>query len=144
MITNQGLNYLINSAMPFGVTGQDRITGWFLIPFANNRTPQATDTMAGVVTAYGEITQYGEANRPELVLSGASTAQTINNFTSPTEYAFNNTGDLKLRGFMVGSTHTKSNTTGTLLSASLLQTARDIFNGDEYAVKWSLSMSNPA
>lgn len=141
MVVNEGLNYILNSAMPFNATAVARETNWYLVPYTNSRTVQLADTMANLA-AYGEITQYDEASRREIVLGGPSSAQIVDNHAASAEFTFN--AGLTLRGFMVTTGEAKGATTGILLSAQNIAPERTIVNGDQYAIRWSLALANAA
>lgn len=139
MLVNEGLNYILNSSMPFNATAVARETNWYLVPYTNSRTVQLTDTMANLA-AYGEITQYDEVSRREVVLGGPSTAQVVNNHAAAAEFTFN--AGLTLRGFIVTNGEAKGAGTGMMLAAQNIDPVRTIYAGDQYAIRWSLALKN--
>jgi len=139
LVVDEGLEYIINSAMPSTETGVTRETDWYIFLFSNAYTPQATDTMASL-SSYGEITAYDEAARVEWVLNGAASSKTVSNSSAPS--TFNINSSVTCNGAGITTVSTKSSTSGTLLAAANYSPARSLVNGDDLLVQYDITMSS--
>lgn len=138
MITNEGLNNILNSWAPIAETAVARNTDIYLVPCSAAYTPQATDTMADLAS-YVEITTYNEATRPEWVANGASSASSLTNSVAPASITLNS--GASINNVLVTTISTKSATTGLLIAAAPL--ARPgLLSGDVLTFEWTLGIAD--
>ena len=111
---------------------------WYLGLFATNYTPLDADTLATLLTAAPEFTGYSESQRVEWEPYALGSGSTLTNTQGDPEDAqlavFNITSSATLYGSFLCSQPTKSNTTGTLLSAVKFSTAQAVVSGNRIRV----------
>ena len=117
LITNQGLNQIINTMLPPGGAFA-QITQWYIAPFSGNVTPDATWTAANFVATATEFTAYASPTRPALTIAAATTTQTNGNGAAPADITFSAGGPFNVYGAVILSVATKSSSTGTMLAAA--------------------------
>lgn len=139
LITNEGQNYMLNSA----VHGGSQISDWYIAPFTDDYTPLAANTYA--TPGFTEVTtQIDEATR-QAWDEGESTAQSVTNAVAATITA--NT-DVTIYGFGIvggGSAATTKGDAaggGTLLSSGRLTTAKTLASGETLDLTYTLQTSN--
>lgn len=136
--TNEGLNYLLNSA--FG--GGAPITQFFLAPFSGNVTPNAGWTAASFPGSATEFTAYAGTTRPQWVEANAD-SQVIGNTASQAVFTFNAGGPYNLYGMALLSASAKGATTGILVAAMRFAAPRlNQLAGDRLAVEYTLSAAD--
>jgi len=139
LITNEGLDYILNSACH----GDTQISSWYFAPFTAAHTPAATDTYAS--PGYTEATsEYSESNRQEWA-EGASSSQSITNSSAATITAATSV-TIYGAGIVGGGTaaSTKGNTDGggTLLASGQFSSSKSLANGETLDMTYTLSASS--
>lgn len=109
--TNEGLNYVLNSAFDAGTV----ITTWYVGLIKTLTTLAAADTMASHA-GWTESTDYTEAVRQTWTTDPA-TAQFLCN-DDPMQFTMN--AEVTIDGFFLVSVNTKGGTTGTLWATAQL------------------------
>ena len=139
LITNEGLDYLLNA----GVHGGTAISAWYFAPFTDNHTPAAGDTYAS--PGYTEATtQYSESTRQEWA-EGASSSQSITNASAATITA---SGAVTIYGAGIvggGSAATTKGDTaggGTLLASGLFSSSKTLASSETLDLTYTLSASS--
>ena len=139
LITDEGINYLLNAAGH----GSTTISDWYFAPFEDNYTPLATNTYA--VPGYTEsTTKISETLRQEWA-EGASTAKSLTNAVAATITA---ASAVTIYGFgIVGggsAATTKGNTAGggTLLSSGALPTEKVLATDETLDLTYILNASS--
>lgn len=138
IVTNEGLNYILDSALSSGAV----ISSWYIGVFKNNYTPVATDvasTFAGSGVASEVITQLTNTTRPIWNDAGAVT-QTITNSASPAVFTFD--GTASVYGAFLASSSVLGGLTGTLAAASKFSAVRNMIATDILNVTYTLSASS--
>ena len=138
IIVNQGLNYILDSALSNGTV----IPTWYIGLFKNNYTPLSTETMAlfpGAGVGNESTTEYSESTRPLWNDTGAS-SQSISNSTNPAVFTF--TAGVTIYGAFLASSSTKGATTGTLLSASKFGTSKTMASSDQLNIGYTITASS--
>ena len=135
LITNEGLDYLLNA----GVHGGTAISAWYFAPFENDYTPLATDTYAA--PGYTETSSYSETTRQEWD-EGASSGQSITNAVAATITA-SAAVTIYGAGIVGGGTapDTKGDTAGggTELSAGKFTTAKTLATDETLDLTYTLN-----
>lgn len=130
MITNEGLNYLLD----VGLHDASKIATWYigLIGSTSFLALAAADTMSAH-TGWAESSAYSESVRQTLVEAAASGQEmTSSNAT------FTANGTVTIKGFFIASDNTKGGATGTLLATKLFQGGdRSYVSGDKIVVNIS-------
>jgi hypothetical protein len=140
IVVNQGLNYILDSALSAGSV----ITSWYIGLFKNNYTPLTTDvasTFTGVGVANESTSDYSEATRPVWSEAGAS-SQSITNTASPANFTFTAGSPVTIYGAFLSSSSTKGGTTGTLLAASKFSSSKTLSASDILVVSYTISASS--
>lgn len=135
LVVNEGLNSLLNIMF----NGATQITTWYLGVFEGNYTPVATVTAATITSASTESTAYTSGTRPEYVEAAAS-SQSITNSASRASFVFN--ASKTIYGAFLGSSSTKSSTTGTLFSVARFGSAKAVESGDELLLTYTFTASS--
>lgn len=136
LVTNEGLNYALNSA--FGQASA--LTNWYLGLFEGNYTPTSGATAATIASLSTETTVYASSTRPAWTLPGATTTQQLTNGASRASFVF--TGAKTLYGAFVGSSNVKGGTAGTLFSATRFGTPKAVDINDELLITYTLTASD--
>lgn len=112
MITNQGLDYVLDVAVHNGT----KVGTWYVgLIRDDNYTDLAPGDTLSSHAGWEEATEYSETARQEWIEGSASGQST----TNATEVTFTINATQTFKGFFVASSSTKSGTTGTLLATSL-------------------------
>lgn len=136
LVTNVGMEYILNAAVAGSDSAQAAITSWFigLIDDDGSVTLANADTMASHA-GWAEATGYAAATRPGWTVEAAVSREVSNSVT--VDFSINAAFDL--HGVFITSNSTKSGTTGTLLSETALAAPRTVGSGDTLQVTYSLS-----
>ena len=140
IVVNQGLNYILDSALSAGSV----ITSWYIGLFKNNYTPLATDvasTFTGVGVANESTADYSEATRPLWSEAGPA-SQSITNSATPASFTCVAGSPVTIYGAFLTSSSTKGSTTGTLLAASKFASAKTLSASDVLVVSYTISASS--
>lgn len=138
LITNEGINYLLNA----GLHGGTAISSWYIAPWSTNTTTTVSNTYA--TPGNTETTAYSEANRQEWA-EGTASSQSITNATAATITA---SGAVTVYGFGIvgGGTGaaTKGDTAGggTLLSSGLFASGKTLAVNETLDLTYTLSGAN--
>lgn len=119
LMPNEGIQHVIKLLFQ-----NDTAQNWFIGAYTGTYTPVAADTMATFPTSAAETADYSSATRPAFtpVLSGDGLS--VTNTGSEAEFTF--TANTRVTGLFVCSNSAKSSTSGILLSAALLPTAKQM------------------
>lgn len=131
LVTNQGLDYLLST----GITAGAQTSSWFLAPFKGNYQPVATDTGASISANSTESTEYTSTTR--IAYQGVEANQQVTNANAPGTFTFN--ASVTVYGAFIVSASGKQSTSGTLLAASLFSTSKNLSNGDQLLLTYSIS-----
>lgn len=119
LMPNEGIQHVIKRLFQSDTEQQ-----WFIGAYTNAYTPVAADTMATFVTNSGETDAYTQANRPAFTASLSADGLSVTNTGAEAEFTFN--ANTRVTGLFVCSNSTKKSTSGILLSAALLTTAKQM------------------
>ena len=119
LMPNEGIQHVIKR-----IFQSDTEQQWFIGCYTNSYTPVAADTMATFVTNAGETDQYSQATRPAFTATLSADGLSVTNTGAEAEFTF--TANTRVTGLFVGSNSTKLSTSGILLSAALLTTAKQM------------------
>ncbi len=141
LLTTEGMTYLLDSAL----SGASPITAWYIALYAGAVTPTISLTAATFAATTTEITSgtegYTQSNRVAWSEGGAS-ASAINNNASPATFTIATATTLSVNGIGILSAAAKGATTGKLLSASRFGSTKTFDDGDEFGVKYGLTLAN--
>jgi len=139
-VTTQGLNHILDVVI--GTT--TAVNTWYLAPFAGNVTPNVSWTASSFDSNATEFTNYTEATRQTLVPSAAASG-VIGNLSSRAEITIGSGAQDTIYGAGLLSASGKEATTGTLLAAARLATARTgLLEDDVIALGYTLTILNPS
>lgn len=138
VVVNEGLNYLLNTALD-GLAAQ---TAWYIGLFTGNYVPLATDTAATIPTSATETAAYTSATRPVWTPpNGGATAQEIDNSASKATFTMN--AAAAVYGAFLISSNTINNTTvataGVLFAASQFSSPRSVVANDQLLITYAVS-----
>lgn len=138
IVVNQGLNYLLNTALDAAAAQ----TAWYIGLFTGNYVPLATDTAATIPTSATETAAYTATTRPVWTPpSAGSTAQEIDNSASKATFTMN--ASAAIYGAFLISSNTINNTTastaGVLFAASQFSAARSVVANDQLLITYAVS-----
>lgn len=119
LIPTEGIKYILNRIF-VSETGQT----WYIGAYTNSYTPVATDTMASFVASSNETSDYSQATRPTFTPIIGSDNVSVTNTGSEAEFTF--TVATRVTGLFISSNSAKQSTSGILLSAALLTTAKQM------------------
>lgn len=119
LMPNEGIQHVIKLLFQ-----NDTAQSWFIGCYTNSYTPVAADTMATFVTNAGETDQYSQAARPTFTGTVSADGLSVTNTGAEAEFTF--TANTRVTGLFVCSNSTKLSTSGILLSAALLTTAKQM------------------
>lgn len=141
-ITNEGLNHILNAALP-PEGGYPAITQWYVAPFSGNYTPDAVLTAATFPAAATEFTGYTAATRPLLDINSAATAQTTGNAGNEASITLAEGGPYNLYGAALLSASAKGATTGKCLAAVRFDNPRlNLSAGDRLGLEYVLTATD--
>lgn len=111
---------------------------WYLGLFSTNYTPIDSNTLTTLLAATTEFTGYSESQRVEWKPYALGSGSTLTNTQGDPEDVqlaiFNITSPATIYGSFTSSQPTKSNTTGTLLSAVKFSTSQAVVSGNRIRV----------
>ena len=138
LVTTEGLNHILDAILH----GSTQYTTWYLAPWTDNVTEQATWTAATFAGAAGELTtQYSQSTRVTFNESAATAGVTSNN-ASPATFT-SAVDNVVIRGLWLLSHSTKGSTSGVLLSAIKYATARTLVTtGDSIGLTYQVTLSD--
>lgn len=135
LITNAGLNYLLDVALSAG----SAITAWVIGLTDGTPTVAAGDTMSSHA-GWTEVTDYSQANRVAWTDAGVS-GQSVTNSASPAAFSINAT--VTVGGAFLTSVNTKGGSTGTLFAVGAFTSGdRAFINGDTLNVTATYSAAD--
>lgn len=138
LVTTQGLNHILDVVL--GSTSA--ISTWYLAPFAGNATPAAGWTAANFDSNSTEFTNYTEAVR-QTFSPGSASGGVIGNLSSRAEITIGTPGQDTIYGVGLLSASGKEATTGVLLSAARLASARTgLLEDDVIAIGYTLTLTD--
>ena len=135
LVTNQGLNYLLNT----GVAAAGQLTNWYVGLFSGNYTPQATDTGTNIAANATEWTNYAEGTR-QAYTAPVTTTQSLTNSAAAATFTQSSSGTIY--GAFVVSSSTKGGTTGTLLAAAQFGSPKTVSASDLLVMTYTLGATS--
>lgn len=119
-------------------------TSWYVAPFVNNTSPQASLTAATFTGTMGEFTTYSEATRVAWTIPSDPVSGAYSNSSSPSVFNIGavDSGGQDIYGAAILSASAKSATSGDLLCCVLFSGARKLYQGDKLSVDYTLSGSS--
>jgi hypothetical protein len=135
IVVNQGLNALLNISLG----SQAAITAWYLALFSGNYTPVASDTASSISANSSETTVYTLGTRPPFNPATATT-QSITNAASQATFTFNATATIY--GAFLASSSVINGTSGYLMSAAQFGTSKNVSNGDQLLLTYTLNAAS--
>lgn len=134
IVVNQGLNYVLNTALD-ALASQ---ASWYIGIFSGNYVPVATDTAASIATNATESRAYTSTTRPIWTPpAGGSTAQEIDNSASKAAFSMNATATIY--GAFLVSSNVISGTAGVLFAASQFSAPRSVVTNDQLLITYAVS-----
>ena len=127
LVVNQGLNYLLSSALAGGA----QITSWYIALFSGNYTVLATDVASGIASNATEIASTdftGAARQAWTANSSTVTGESTSNSSSQASFTFSASKTI-YGGFLISSA-TCQGTSGTLFSGAQFGAAKSVVSGD--------------
>lgn len=141
LVVAEGILYVLNAALG----GAAQTSNWFLAPYSGNATPASNWTAANFATNATEITSatqgYSEANRQPWVSSAAADGK-IGNLSSYAQFSIVASSPLNIYGAGLLSSQTKGGTSGTLVSATRFEPARQVNNGDTFELGYEVELTD--
>lgn len=117
---------------------------WFIALYSGQINPTASWTAANFATTSSEVTSptegYSNTTRPTFTPSPAAAGQ-ITNIANKSVFNIVCSTKLTVEGLALLSNNAKGGTQGTLASATRLQNARELFNGDQYEVGYGVQLT---
>lgn len=130
-----GRQYLINAAC----NGGTAYSSWYLLPYTADYDVVDGDTLATFLTSATETTAYDEAQRVAVVVDALGSGSSFVNLASPAVFTFN--AALTVYGFAITNQPVKSNSTGILLAAAKLTTAKTVAIGESISVTGGFALA---
>lgn len=139
LITVEGIKHALDVILH----GATQYTTWYLAPWTDNVTEQATWTAATFASAAGELTtQYTQSTRVAFVEAAATDLGVTTNAASPATFT-SAVDNVVIRGLGLLSHSTKGSTSGVLLSAIKYATARTLVTtGDSIGLTYQVTLSD--
>ena len=139
LITTEGIKHTLDGLLHAGT----QYTTWYLAPWTDNVTEQATWTAATFASAAGELTtQYSQSTRVAFVEAAATDLGVTTNAASPATFT-SAVDNVVIRGLGLLSHSTKGSTSGVLLSAIKYATARTLVTtGDSIGLTYQVTLSD--
>ena len=97
---------------------------WYIGAYTNSYAPVSTDTAATFVASSNETSDYSQATRPAFTPVLSSDNLSVTNTGNEAEFTF--TANTRVTGLFISSNSAKQSTSGILLSAALLSTAKQM------------------
>lgn len=140
LITNEGLNYILNTA--FG--SKPKASNFYIALFSGTAAPDSTWTAASFSATANEVVSltegYTNATRPEWKPTDTTT-QRIDNIANVATVTFATAGTLTVTGAALLTSSGKGSTTGTLISATKFPTARVFQKDDKFEVGYYVGLT---
>lgn len=140
IVTDEGLNYLLNSS----ITSGNQKTSWFVGLFSNNYTPVAGVTAATIAAASGETAAYDEATRVAYV-GATSAAESVTNSASRATFSINADGTNIYGGFLVSEalkSGADAGGTNVVLAATQFGSLKTLDAGDQLLVTYTVGAAS--
>lgn len=135
LVPTVGMNHMLDAVFNSGT----QYANWYIGVYEGNYTPVANDTLATLISNGTECTAYDESTRVAFT-SAAAAAGTVSNTASPSEFTFNATKTVY--GGFITNASTKSNGTGTLVSAVKFSSPKNVESGFVLRVTAGLTMTS--
>ena len=132
LIPDEGRDYILEAAMNNGA----QFNEWYIALFETSRYPVAADTVATLITASTECTDYDGVRQYLSVLELVNGV--YSNWQTPAEFEF--TDNITISGGFITSSSAFGSSSGPLLSAGLLPTSRAMSTGQKLMVTAGLSL----
>lgn len=137
-ITDEGILHILGTS----VGGDAQIVNYYIAPFAGNVTPQATWTAANFASTATEFTNYDEGARVAWTPAAAAAAA-IDNYASKATFTVGAGAQTTIWGAGILSASTKSSTSGVLIGAVKLGTAKSgLEDGETVSIGYRLTLAN--
>lgn len=137
LVSSQGLNHILDVVL--GSTSPE--STWYLAPFAGNATPASGWTAANFDSNATEFTNYTEAVR-QTYSPAAASGGVITNAASQAEITIGSGAQDTIYGVGLISASGKEATTGVLLAAARLSSARTgLLEDDVIALRYQLTIA---
>lgn len=141
-LLTQGLVHALNVIFP-PTGGYAQITQWYIAPFSNDYTPDASLTAATFTATAGEFTAYTSSTRLALTIAAAATTATTGNTGDEAILTLNSGGPYDIYGGCIISASAKSATTGKAMAAVRLENPRiDLSGGDRLGLEYVITASD--
>ena len=127
LVPTEGLRYM-NKVLFEKLAASDFYMGLY----ANNYSPQATDTMATLNSVASEVTAYNEVSRP--IYNGVVADGNVSNTASKALFTAN--GTVTARGAFLSTSSVKGGTAGSLGSLALFSNPKSLTTGDTLTVEY--------
>lgn len=138
LLVTEGLNYLLDSAL----RAQTQLSAWYVAPFAANVTPVAGLTAATFASTQTEFTNYTAAARQAWTLVAAASG-VLTNAAAPAYFTVDDGVQTAIYGFGLLSASAKSSTSGKLVAAAKLATARTgLVEDDVIGARYSITLTS--
>ena len=125
--------------------GTAKLPAWYLALFSGAVTPGANLTAANFAATLTEITSntegYSEATRPQWTPDPAS-GGSIDNLSAKAQFTIVASSSITVEGGALVSDNTKGGTSGVLGSAGRFANARQLFNGENFELGYSVSLDS--
>lgn len=141
LIPDQGVLAILNTAL--GATAKP--AGFYVALFANGINPAANWTAANFASTAGEITSntegYSQTSRVQWVPSAAASGA-INNYASAAAFSILCASSITINGAALLTDATKGGTSGSLISAIRLGSARTEYSGNTYTAEYEVTFAD--
>lgn len=123
-LLTEGLTHILNVNFP-PTAGYAQIAQWYVAPYSNDYTPDATLKAATFPTTAGEFTAYTNATRKPLTIAAAATSPSTGNTGNEAQIQMNATGGpFNIYGAAILSQSAKSSIGGVAFAAVRLASPR--------------------
>jgi len=130
-----GRQYLINA----GCNGSTAYSAWYLAPYTADYDIVDADTLATFLALATESTAYTAAQRVAVVVDALGSGSSFVNLASPAVFTFN--AGATIRGFFITNQPVKSNSTGVILAAAKLTTAKTVVSGESISATGGFALA---
>lgn len=125
--------------------GTAKLPAWYLALFSGAVTPGENLTAANFASTMTEITSntegYSETTRPQWTPDPAS-GGSIDNLSAKAQFTIVASSSITVEGGALLSDNTKGGTSGVLGSAGRFANARQLFNGENFELGYSVSLDS--
>lgn len=136
-VVDEGLDYILETAL----RASTPVATWYIAPFAGNVTPTSSWTASNFASNSTEFTNYTESSR-QTWASDAVAGQSVTNSTRAV-FTVDDGGQTTIWGAGLLSASGKSATTGILVAAAKLVTARsNLQETDEVSIGYTVSIAD--